>query len=116
VIESIDPRALALAGFLRERAALFSLSADVNDSSHIAEAGMSLLAAAGVAQELGSLDPLLVEFSERGLFESMPGGAARVVESDELGRSLSRSILGQARGGRDVLSDLLAALPPWRIS
>ena len=112
----VDPRAIALAAFLRERAALFSLSADVNGSGQIAEAGMSLLEAAAVAEELQTYDPLLTEMSERGLFESMPDGAARVLASDEVGRSLSRSILGLARDGRGVLLDLVAALPPWRLT
>lgn len=111
----MDPRSVALAGFLRRRAALFSLSADVNDSTHIADAGMSLLDAAGAAEDLAAQDPLLVQLSERGLFESMPDGGARVVESEELGRSLSRSILGEARAGREVLQDLLNSLPPWRV-
>lgn len=116
VSEPTDPRATALAGFLRERAALFSLSADVNNSPHVAEAGMALLEAAAIAQDLRPMDPLLVGMSERGLFESMPNGGSRVVDSDELGRSLSRSILGKPRDGRRVLKDLLGALPPWRIS
>jgi hypothetical protein len=76
---------------------------------------MSLLDAADVAHDLLTSDPLLSEMSERGLFESMPGGEPRVIDSAELGRCLSRSILGSARGGREVLSDLLGALPPWRI-
>jgi hypothetical protein len=111
-----DPRAIALGAFLRDRAALFSLSADVNGSGHIAEAGMSLLEAADVAEELQTRDPLLIEMSERGLFESMPDGSARVLASDEIGRSLSRSILGKARDGRSVLRDLVAALPPWTLT
>ncbi len=109
-----DPRADALAAFLRKRAALFSLSADVNGSPHIAEAGMTLLEAAGVAEDLEDLDPLLAQMSERGLFESMPGGTARVVESDDLGRLLARSILDPSRDGRGILMDLAETLPPWR--
>jgi hypothetical protein len=112
----LDPRAAALAGFLRDRAGLFSLSADVNNAPHIADAGMSLLEAAAVAENLQTGDPILVEMSERGLFESMPQGGARVVETEELGRSLSRSILGHARDGRSVLTELMGALPPWRMS
>lgn len=92
------------------------MSADTQNSSHIADAGMSLLDAATIAQDLSPLDPLLVEMSERRLFETMPGDGARVIESDDLGRSLSRSIIGRSRSGHDVLRDLLAALPPWRNS
>lgn len=112
----IDPRAAALSRFLRDRAALFSLSADVNDSAEIAEAGMSLLEAAAVAQQMVSSDPLLVTMSERGLFESMPHGAARVVDSVAVGQSLARSIMRGSRDGRTVLVDLLDSLPPWSVT
>lgn len=112
--DPVDPRAPALASFLRERAALFSLSAEVNDSPHIADAGMSLLDAAAIADDLRSDDPLMVELSERGLFETMPDRGARVVPSEELNRSLQRSIVGSARDGWAVLGDLLDALPPRR--
>lgn len=54
-----DPRALALSIFLREQATGFGLSADVNDSPHIADAGMALLAAADLAARLDSREPLL---------------------------------------------------------
>jgi hypothetical protein len=111
-----DPRALALATFLRDRAALFSLSADVNGSPHIAEAGMSILAAADIAADLSPTDPLLIEMSERGLFESMPNGAARVLATDDVGRSLSRSIVGATRDGHRVLVDMVNSLPPWKAS
>ncbi len=108
----VDPRAFALAEFLRERAALYSLSADVNDSSHLAEAGMALLEAAAIAGALRPRDPLMVQLSERGLFESMPGQTARVVDSHELRRALQRSIVGEVRDGQVVLSDLVETLSP----
>lgn len=61
-------------------------------------------------------DPLLLEMSRRGFFESLPGGAARVLTSDDLGRSLARSILGGERDGRRILRDLVASLPPWSLT
>jgi hypothetical protein len=110
----VDPRAAALSALLRERAGFFSLSADVNDSPHIADAGMSLLEAAEIAEQLTSGDPLLVEFSEHGMFESMPDGQARVIATAEFHRALQRSIVGHPRDGLAVLQDLLKALPPRR--
>ena len=103
-----DPRALALSVFLREQAAGFALSADVNDSPHIAEAGMALLAAADLAARLYSREPLLVEMSERGMFESMPDHRARVVPRDEINRFIRR---GLVRGSRDPEAILQDALP-----
>jgi hypothetical protein len=110
----VDPRAAALAALLRQRAAFFSLSADVNDSPHIAGAGMSLLEAAEIAEQLTSKDQLMVEFSEHGMFESMPDGQARVVATADFHRALQRSIVGHPRDGLAVLQDLLKALPRGR--
>jgi hypothetical protein len=47
-----DPRAEALADYLRQRASAFSLSADATGEQHIATAGMSLLDAAALAESL----------------------------------------------------------------
>lgn len=110
VTASPDPRAAALAGFLRGRAAAFSLSADVNGSSRIADAGMALLDAAVLASRLAPDDPMLVALSEAGLFESMPGGRARVVETPELLRALRRPISGAARDADHILRAIVVAL------
>jgi hypothetical protein len=107
-----DPRALALSVFLREQAAGFALSADVNDSPHIAEAGMALLAAADLAARLYSREPLLVEMSERGMFESMPDHGSRVVPRDEINRFIRRGLVEGPRDPEAILQGMLDALPP----
>jgi hypothetical protein len=111
-----DPRALALADFLRSRADLFTLSAAQARSPGAAEAGTSLLEAADLAAEMDPGDPMLVAMSRRGMFQSMPHGAARVLTSDDLGRSLARSVLGGERDGRRILRGLVDSLPPWSLS
>jgi hypothetical protein len=110
VTASPDPRAAALADFLRRRAAAFSLSADVNGSARIADAGMALLDAAILASRLAPRDPMLVAMSEAGLFESMPGDQARVVVTPELLRALQRPISGDARDAEQILRAIVVAL------
>ena len=107
-----DPRALALSIFLREQATGFGLSADVNDSPQIAEAGMALLAAADLAARLYSREPLLVEMSERGMFESMPDRGARVVPTEAVKRFIRRGVLVGPRDPEAILQGMLDALPP----
>jgi len=107
-----DPRSLALSVFLREQATGFGLSAEVNDSPHIAEAAMALLAAADLAARLYSREPLLVEMSERGMFESMPDHGARVVPREEVDRFIRRGILEGPRDAEASLQGMLDALPP----
>jgi hypothetical protein len=108
----LDPRAAALAAFLRTRASLYSLSADVNNSPRIAEAGMALLEAAAIAEQLGSRDPLLVRLSEAGMFESMPNQEATVVSTPEIDRILQRPIAGGSRDGLTILGELAQAVEP----
>jgi hypothetical protein len=110
----VDPRATALGAFLRSRAALFSLSADVNNSPRIAEAGMALLEAAELAEGLPSVDPLLAEMSEAGVFETMPGQGAKVVHTPEIDRLLQRPIFGESRDASTILRDLARAADPRR--
>lgn len=107
-----DPRSLALYVFLREQATGFGLSAEANDSPHIAEAGMALLAAADLAARLDSREPLLVEMSERGMFESMPDRGARVVAREAVNRFIRRGVLEGPRDPEAILQGMLDALPP----
>jgi hypothetical protein len=107
-----DPRSLALSVFLREQAAGFGLSAEANDSPHIADAGMALLAAADLAESLYSREPLLVQMSERGMFESMPDHGACVVARDAVSRFIRRGVLEGPRGPEAILQGMLDALPP----
>lgn len=105
-----DPRAVALADFLRDRAAAFSLSADVNDSPQIADLGMVLLDAAILAEQLPADDVGLGAMSEAGLFESMPDNAARVVETPEVRRALQRPVSGNPYDAIEVIRAIVAAI------
>ena len=107
-----DPRALALSDFLRAHAAGFGLSAEVNDSAHIADAGMALLAAADLAAQMYAREPLLVEMSERGMFESMPDHGARVVTRDAVNSFIRRGLVEGPRDPGAILRGMLDALPP----
>lgn len=110
VTPSPDPRATALARFLRDRASAFSLSADVTGSQLTADAGMALLDAAILAEQLPPDDPRLVAMSEAGLFESMPDDQARVVETPEVHAALQRPISGSARDGDHILRAIVSAV------
>jgi hypothetical protein len=103
----VDPRAQALAGYLRERAAAFSLSADSTGEPHIAAAGMSLLDAAAVAEHLPVADPRLLALSRAGCFEAMPGGGIRFLETDDLRAVVQRPLAGSPMSGEQIV-DLLA--------
>ena len=102
-----DARAAALAAYLRQRAAAFSLSADVNDEQHIAAAGMALLDAARLAERLSSTDERLIALSDAGRFETMPDSKARFIETDELRAAVQRPISGAPMSGHDILTLLV---------
>ncbi len=101
-----DPRAQALARYLRERAAAFSLSADSTGDQHIASAGMALLDAAGVAERLLPGDRRLATLTRAGRFESMPDGGSTFLETDNMRRVIQRPLSGAAMSGEEIL-DLL---------
>jgi len=102
-----DPRAVALADYLRRRAAAFSLSADVSEEQHIAQAGMALLDAAIIAETLSPTDKRLSALSEAGRFESMPGGKALFLETVELRAAMQRPLAGIPMSGIDILALLV---------
>jgi hypothetical protein len=104
-----DPRAQALAGYLRERAAAFSLSADSTGEQHVATAGMALLDAAACAERLASTDRRLEVLSRAGCFEAMPGGSCRFVETHDLRAVVQRPLSGSPMSGEQIL-DLLAGI------
>lgn len=103
-----DPRAHALAEYLRERAAAFSLSADATDEQHVAAAGMALLDAAELAERLPSTDRHLVALTRSGRFEAMPGGTSRFLETPEVRAALQRPLSGAEQSGVQIL-DLLVS-------
>ena len=105
---SPDPRAHALAAYLRERAAAFSLSADATGEQHITDAGMALLDAAAVASVLPAGDHRLVQLSEAGRFETMPEGTSRFVETPDVRAVLQRPIGGTSMSGAQILTRLVA--------
>ncbi len=105
---SPDPRADALADYLRDWAASFSLSADVTGVHDTARAGMALLDAAAIAQAMGSNDRGLRVLSEAGLFESMPFGRARFVETPGIRAAIQRPLVAGRQTGGQIIAHLVA--------
>jgi hypothetical protein len=101
--EKRDARAVALASYLRERAAALSMSADVNDEQHIAAVGLALLDAAKLAEQLAPDDPRLALLSEAGCFETMPRGTALFIETPALRAAVQRPLAGPPVSGSDIL-------------
>jgi hypothetical protein len=110
--DAAEPRAVALADYLRRCAAAFSMSADVTDVDSTAEAGMALLDAAAVAEALSSDDGRIRILSEAGLFESMPDGEARFLETPQVSAAIRRTLVSAPQGGEEILSELVAAVAP----
>ena len=107
--EGSDPRGAVLASYLRERANAFSLSADVTTQQHVAHAGMALLDAAAIAENLTRTDPCLDRLSDAGCYESTPDLGLRFVESEAVRAAVQRPLLGELMTGRDILN-LIAAV------
>jgi hypothetical protein len=108
-----DPRARALACYLRQRAAEFSLSADFNDAQATARAGMALLDAADLAELMHGSDPRLRSLSEALRFESMPNHEARFLETQPIRAAMQRPLTVPDMTGRQVLDLLITtALTP----
>jgi hypothetical protein len=103
-----DPRAEALADYLRQRASAFSLSADATGEQHIATAGMSLLDAAALAESLPPTDHRLEALSRQGRFETMRGGASRFVETPEVRAVIQRPLSGTPMTGEEILALMVA--------
>jgi hypothetical protein len=108
VSEEPDPRAAALADYLLQRAAAFSLSADVTDEQQTAHAGMALLDASRLAAELQPNDERLTALSEAGLFETMPDKRAIFLETAELRAAIQRPLSGTLMSGHEILALLVA--------
>jgi hypothetical protein len=104
-----DPRGVALAEYLRSRAAAFSLTADVTTQQHVAHAGMALLDAAAIAEHLTRTDPSLARLTEAGCYESMPDLGVRFVETEAVRAAVQRPLSGEPMTGRDILM-LIAAV------
>ncbi|GAA4715743.1 hypothetical protein [Phytohabitans rumicis] len=104
-----DARAAALAAYLYQCAAAFSLSADVSDAHHVARAGMALLDAARLAETLRPTDHRLTALSEAGCFETMPDKEAVFLEPAGLRAAILRPLSGGQVSGNDILSAVVAA-------
>lgn len=102
-----DPRAAALAAYLRRQAATFSLSADVNDAQTTAEAGMSLLDAARLAEQIPENNAWLERLSRARRFETMPDRQAMFLETAAVRSAIQRSLTGHMSGA-EVLDLVLA--------
>lgn len=105
-----DPRAAALARYLRETAARFSLSADATDGRRTGEAGMAMLDAALIAEAIPASDPRLRMLSEAGLFESMPDGESLFLENPEIRRALWRPLVSDHESGAAIITKLMATV------
>jgi hypothetical protein len=105
----LDPRITALATFLRQRAAAFSLSADVNNAEHTARAGMALLDAALLVEAMLPDDPTLRALSEAGCFEPMPQNLEVFVATPEVHRVLRSPLAGNAQDAQQILSHIVSA-------
>ena len=108
-----DARAAALAHYLRQCAASFSMSADVGDVDSTAKAGMALLDAAAIADAMPSDDARIKVLSEAGLFESMPHGQARFLETPEIRAAIQRPLVSNPRAGVEIIAELVATAN-WR--
>jgi hypothetical protein len=108
-LEGLDPRGAVLASYLRERAKAFSLSADVTTQQHVALAGMALLDAAALAENLTHADPCLARLSAAGCYESTPDLGLRFVETPAVRAAVQRPLSGEPMTGRDILT-LVAAV------
>jgi hypothetical protein len=107
---SPDARAAALAHYLRECAASFSMSADVTGVQDTARAGMALLDAAVVADAMVTSDARLRVLSEAGLFESMPDGRARFMETQEIRAAILRPLVSDRQTGVQIIVGLVASI------
>ena len=105
--ESPDARAAALAHYLRERAASFSMSADVTGAQDTAHAGMALLDAASIADAMLPTDHRLRALSEAGVFESMPDRQARFLETPEIRATVQRPLLSGPQTGAEILAQIV---------
>ena len=103
-----EPRAAALARYLRGWAAAFSLSADATHASATADAGMALLDAAAIAESMQGDDPRIRTLSEAGLFESMPNDEALFVETPQIRAGIFRPISSDAESGESIIATLVA--------
>ncbi len=104
-----DPRADALAEFLRREAAAVSLSLEMTGFDRLVHVGMALLDAATQADSLCSEDRVLAELSDAGLFRPLPGGGLRFVATSEIQRVLLGPVHGDLESGEQVLAHLAAA-------
>lgn len=102
----VDPRAAALARYLRQTAAVFSMSADATDSASTADLGMALLDAARIAEAMPSADPRIRIMSEARLFESMPEGKSVFVEVAEIRRAVRRTLVSGPQDGASIIARL----------
>jgi hypothetical protein len=99
----VDPRAAALAKYLRQRAADFSWLANLNDTQYTARAGMVLLDAAALAEAMPAGDERLCELSWRHRFTSAPHGLALFVETPAIRAAIQRPMITAPMTGKQVL-------------
>jgi hypothetical protein len=104
----VDARAAALARYLRQCAASFSMSADVTNQDRTAQAGMALLDAAAIADAMAPEDGRIKALSEAGRFESMPDGQALFLETPGIRAAIHRPLAAERRTGVQIIAELVA--------
>lgn len=104
----MDPRAAALSRYLRQTAAVFSMSADATDDASTADLGMAMLDAARIAEAMPGTDPRIRVLSEAHLFESMPEGKAVFIEVAEIRRAVRRTLVSGPQAGASIIGQLIA--------
>lgn len=85
------------------------MSADVTDSQQTAQCGAALLDAARTAESWSSDNGLLMELSESGRFETMPGRRARFLETSEVRAAVQRPLAGAPMSGDEILALVVEA-------
>lgn len=103
-----DPKAAALARYLRQQAAFVSWSADVTDMDSTADAGLALFDAAAIADAMTTGDPRLRALSAAGLFESVPGGHAQFRDNPQIRAAIRRPLVSHSQAGVEIVAGLVA--------
>ena len=71
---------------------------------------MALLDAAHIADAMTTNDPRLTLLSEAGLFESMPGGRARFLETLQIRAAVQRPLVRGPQDGEQIIAHLVATV------
>lgn len=102
-----DPRAIALARYLRATAQEFSEVAESMDLLSVAEAGLVLLDVADIVQDWDPASPQLRSLAQAGLFLTGDDGRTRFRATDPIRHELRRGLFGELQAPALVLDCLV---------